>query len=71
MRCNWCPDLFSREKARLGWQGCVIYAWFTVIAQDFPALQGMLEYHWRQGRGHAMTIMEYKGVPRKTGTRTI
>jgi GT2 family glycosyltransferase len=35
------------------------YACFAVISR-FPALQGLIEYHWRQGRGSAMTIIEHK-----------
>jgi GT2 family glycosyltransferase len=47
---------------RRGWgtADALIYAMFTVIAK-FPMLEGLLEYYWRQRRGHAMTIIEYKG----------
>jgi GT2 family glycosyltransferase len=44
-----------------GWTGAdaFVYAFFTVIAK-FPALVGMLEYHWRKLSGHAPEIIEYK-----------
>jgi GT2 family glycosyltransferase len=44
-----------------GWQpgDAAVDAFFTVISR-FPALQGLLAYHWRQGRGHAPAIIEYK-----------
>jgi GT2 family glycosyltransferase len=47
---------------RRGWGtgDALIYALFTVIAK-FPMLEGLLEYNWRQRRGHAMTIIEYRG----------
>lgn len=52
--------IFFRGIKR-GWTGrdAFVYAFFTVIAK-FPALVGMLEYHWRQMRGHAPEIIEYK-----------
>jgi GT2 family glycosyltransferase len=52
--------IYFRGRKR-GWAGrdAFVYAWFTVIAK-FPALVGMLEYHWRQMRGHAPKIIEYK-----------
>jgi GT2 family glycosyltransferase len=45
-----------------GWGNgdALVYALFTVIAK-FPMLEGLLEYNWRQRRGHAMTIIEYRG----------
>jgi hypothetical protein len=51
-----------RGVKRRGWRAgdAWLYAFFTVISR-FPSLQGLLAYHWRQGRGHAMTIMEHKG----------
>lgn len=50
---------------RRGWGtgDALIYAWFTVIGK-FPMLEGLLEYNWRQRRGHAMTIIEYRGSKR-------
>jgi GT2 family glycosyltransferase len=47
---------------RRGWKtpDAVIYAFFTVVGK-FPMLEGLFDYHWRQRRGHAMTIIEYKG----------
>ena len=47
LRRGWPPDT-SRA-----------YSFFTVISR-FPALQGLIEYHWRQGRGHAPRIIEHK-----------
>jgi len=35
------------------------YSFFTVISR-FPTLQGIIQYHWRQGRGHAPRIIEHK-----------
>ena len=48
-----------------GWGAgdALIYAFFTVIAK-FPMLEGLLEYNWRQRRGRAMTIIEYRGSKR-------
>jgi GT2 family glycosyltransferase len=45
-----------------GWQrgDALVYSLFTVIFK-FPALLGLLEYHWRQGRGDDLKIIEYKG----------
>ena len=53
--------IYLRGRKR-GWAGrdALVYAWFTVIAK-FPALVGMLEYHWRRMSGHAPEIIEYKG----------
>jgi GT2 family glycosyltransferase len=47
---------------RRGWQAgdAAIFSFFTVISRA-PALLGMLAYHWRQWRGKALTIIEYKG----------
>jgi GT2 family glycosyltransferase len=50
-----------------GWQlgDALVYSLFTVIFK-FPALLGLLEYHWRQGRGDDPKIIEYKGsTPRR------
>jgi GT2 family glycosyltransferase len=46
---------------RRGWSSgdALVYAFFTVLAK-FPALAGLLAYHWRKGRGHSLTIMEHK-----------
>jgi GT2 family glycosyltransferase len=35
------------------------YAFFAVISK-FPGLLGLLEYHWRQGRGQTLKIIEHK-----------
>ena len=53
--------IYFRSRGR-GWavEDAFDYAFFTVLAK-FPALVGMLEYHWRQRRGHAAKIIEYKG----------
>ncbi|HXB63159.1 MAG TPA: glycosyltransferase [Acidobacteriaceae bacterium] len=37
-----------------------VYAFFTVLFK-FPALLGLLAYHWRQWRGDDFTIIEHKG----------
>jgi GT2 family glycosyltransferase len=44
-----------------GWSSrdATVYSFFTVIFK-FPALLGLLAYHWRQWRGDAFTIIEYK-----------
>ncbi len=46
---------------RRGWTSsdARIYACFTLLAK-FPALAGMLAYHWRRCRGRAPTILEHK-----------
>jgi GT2 family glycosyltransferase len=46
-----------------GWLGgdAAAYAFFTVIAK-FPALAGMIEYHWRQSRGQTPSIIEPKRI---------
>jgi len=53
----------SGRKRGWGTGDALIYALFTVIAK-FPMLEGLLEYNWRQRRGHAMTIIEYRGSKR-------
>jgi hypothetical protein len=52
--------IFGHGRKR-NWQAgdAAVYVFFTVLSR-FPALQGLLAYHWRQGRGHALTIIEYK-----------
>lgn len=47
---------------RRGWPAddARVYAFFTVLFK-FPALLGLLAYHWRQWRGEAFTIIEHKG----------
>jgi len=44
-----------------GWKAAdaFVYSFFTVIFK-FPALLGLLAYHWRQWRGDAPKIIEYK-----------
>jgi GT2 family glycosyltransferase len=52
--------VYMRGRQR-GWsarQAC-IYSFFTILFK-FPALTGLLEYHWRRWRGHRFTIIEYK-----------
>lgn len=50
-----------RRARKRGWRlgDAMIYAFFTVLTK-FPALEGMLAYHWRRLRGRTMTIMEHK-----------
>jgi GT2 family glycosyltransferase len=50
-----------RQGRKRGWSrgDAAVYAFFTVLAK-FPALEGMLAYHWRQWRGQTLTIMEHK-----------
>jgi GT2 family glycosyltransferase len=45
-----------------GWSArqASIFAFFTFLFK-FPALTGLLEFYWRQWRGHVLTIIEYKG----------
>ncbi len=52
--------IFWRGKQR-GWStgDAAVYAFFTVLTK-FPALEGMLAYHWRRMRGTTLTIMEHK-----------
>jgi GT2 family glycosyltransferase len=51
---------YLRSKRR-GWSArqALIYSFFTVLFK-FPALTGLLEYHWRQLHGRDFTIIEYK-----------
>lgn len=44
-----------------GWRegDAFIYSVFTMLFK-FPALLGLLEYHWRQWHGDAFTIIEYR-----------
>lgn len=51
---------YSRGRKR-GWNAreALIYSTFTALFK-FPALLGLLEYHWRQKRGDAFTIIEYR-----------
>jgi GT2 family glycosyltransferase len=44
-----------------GWSvgDAAVYAFFTVLTK-FPALQGILAYHWRRVSGQTLTIMEHK-----------
>jgi len=50
-----------RSGIKRGWPlgDAMVYAFFTVLAK-FPALEGMLAYHWRHWRGLTPTIMEHK-----------
>lgn len=50
-----------RGCLRCGWpaRGARAYSFFAVISR-FPSLQGLIEYHWRQGRGHGPRIIEHK-----------
>lgn len=50
-----------RGCLRRGWpaRGARAYSFFAVISR-FPSLQGLIEYHWRQGRGHGPRIIEHK-----------
>jgi GT2 family glycosyltransferase len=61
--CAYALQLLHIERGcrKRGWlrADARTYAFFTVISR-FPALQGLLEYYWRQGRGRAMTIIEHK-----------
>ncbi|MGA3263736.1 MAG: glycosyltransferase family A protein [Terracidiphilus sp.] len=52
--------IYLRGRKR-GWRAgdASAYAFSTVLAK-FPALLGMLEYHWRRGRGLEPAIIEYK-----------
>jgi GT2 family glycosyltransferase len=51
---------YSRGRKR-GWgsSDALIYSVFTMLFK-FPALCGLLEYHWRRLRGDAFTIIEYR-----------
>lgn len=63
MLCAYALQLahIFRGCLRRGWPPGVswAYSFFTVISR-FPTLQGIIEYHWRQGRGHAPAIIEHK-----------
>jgi GT2 family glycosyltransferase len=50
-----------RNARKRGWPfgDALVYAFFTVL-NKFPALLGMLAYHWRHWRGLTPTIMEHK-----------
>lgn len=52
--------VYYRGRKR-GWRAgdALIFSLFTVLFK-FPALFGLLKYHWRQWRGHAFTIIEYR-----------
>jgi GT2 family glycosyltransferase len=52
--------VYHRGRKR-GWRpgDALIYSLFTTLFK-FPALLGLLEYHWRQWRGQAFTIIEYR-----------
>lgn len=53
---------YIRSRQR-GWSArqALIYSFFTFLFK-FPALTGLLEFYWRQWRGHVLTIIEYKGT---------
>jgi GT2 family glycosyltransferase len=53
-----------------GWRSgdAWVYASFAVISR-FPALLGLIEYHWRQDHGQAMTIIEHKGERKREHKR--
>jgi GT2 family glycosyltransferase len=44
-----------------GWRtgDALLYSFFTMLFK-FPALLGLIEYYWRDWRGHAFKIIEYK-----------
>jgi GT2 family glycosyltransferase len=52
--------IFLNSRQR-GWAAgdAAVYSFFTVISK-FPAVEGMIAYHWRSSRGKALTIMEHK-----------
>jgi GT2 family glycosyltransferase len=52
-----------RTGTKRGWpaRDASLYSFFTVLFK-FPALCGLLEYHWRRWRGQGFAIIEYKGV---------
>jgi hypothetical protein len=52
--------IFFRSTRR-GWAAgdAAVHAFFTVLT-NFPAVEGILAYHWRRWRGHTLTIMEHK-----------
>jgi GT2 family glycosyltransferase len=51
----------QRGCRRRGWSAgdSWVYAFFTVISR-FPALQGLIEYHWRERSGMNPRIIEHK-----------
>lgn len=53
----------ARRGLKRGWPlgHSAIYAFFTTLGK-FPAVEGMLAYHWRHMRGKTLTIMEHKQV---------
>jgi GT2 family glycosyltransferase len=48
----------SRKRGWLA-RDALVFSVFTTLFK-FPALFGLLEYHWRNWRGHAFSIIEYK-----------
>jgi GT2 family glycosyltransferase len=50
-----------RNARKRGWPlgDAMVYAFFTALSK-FPAVEGMIAYHWRHWRGVSMTIMEHK-----------
>ena len=50
-----------RNARKRGWLlgDATIYAFFTTLSK-FPAVEGMIAYHWRRWRGDPLTIMEHK-----------
>lgn len=50
-----------RTGRKRGWPlgDSTVYAFFTVLSK-FPAVEGMIAYHWRHWRGQTLTIMEHK-----------
>jgi hypothetical protein len=52
--------IFANSRQR-GWASgdAAVYAFFAMLGK-FPALEGMLAYHWRRMRGKTMTIMEHR-----------
>jgi len=50
-----------RGCIRRGWpsRSSLEYSFFAVLSR-FPSLLGLLEYYWRQGRGHGPRIIEHK-----------
>ena len=50
-----------RNARKRGWPlgDAMVYAFFTALCK-FPAVEGMIAYHWRHWRGVSMTIMEHK-----------
>ena len=63
--------LYALQFARTYWRGrkrgwlpreAFLYAAFTALFK-FPALLGLFEYYWRQWRGDAFSIIEYRRSP--------